>query len=138
MRSVYIQSFEHLNKVGFRAIMNSKLEEQKSVTKLLLLEVEKPCHIFSRMKKSFSKACTSFKWQLLFQPQYSQDLSTLSPTTPKVALISAINQYLGSRSTSGNTKASTNMAKVYRRRWGVLLKKNKKNFEKYSSFLRKS
>ena len=38
MRIVYTQSFEHLNKVGVRATMDSKLEEQKSVIKFLLLE----------------------------------------------------------------------------------------------------
>ena len=49
MRCVFIQSFEHLNKVGVRATMDSKIEEQRSVIKFLLLEVEKPCNIFQRL-----------------------------------------------------------------------------------------
>ena len=57
MRSVYTQiSFEHLNKVGVRTTMGSKLKEQRSVIKFLLLEGEKPCHIFQRLQRSFSKA----------------------------------------------------------------------------------
>ena len=52
--------FEPLNKVGVKAIMDSKLEEQRSVIKFLLLEGEKPCHIFfQRLQKSFAKACIS-------------------------------------------------------------------------------
>ena len=39
-------SFEHLNKVGVRAAMDSNLEEQRSIIKFLLLDGEKPCHIF--------------------------------------------------------------------------------------------
>ena len=35
------------------------LEEQRSVIKFLLLEGEKPSHIFERLQKSFSKACIS-------------------------------------------------------------------------------
>ena len=42
MKSVYTQSFEHLNKVGVRATLDSKLQEQRSVLKFLLLESEKP------------------------------------------------------------------------------------------------
>ena len=50
-RSVYAQSFEHLNTVGVRATM----EEQRSVIKFLLLEGEIPCHIFQRLQKCFLK-----------------------------------------------------------------------------------
>ena len=46
VRSVYTLSFERLNKVDVRSTMNSMLEEQRSVIKFLLLEDEKPCHIF--------------------------------------------------------------------------------------------
>ena len=59
MGSVYIQSFEHLNKVGVKATMDSELENQRAVMKFLLLEGEKPCHIFQRLQKRFSKACIS-------------------------------------------------------------------------------
>ena len=65
VRSVYTRSSEHLNKVGIRATMRSKPEEQISVIKFLLSEGEKPCHIFQKLQKSFSKACISFTWQLL-------------------------------------------------------------------------
>ena len=54
---MYTGSFEHLNKLGVRATMESTLEEQRSVIKILLLEGEKPCHIFQRLQKSFSKGC---------------------------------------------------------------------------------
>ena len=53
LRSVYTQSFEHLNIVGIRATMDSRLEEQRSVIKLLLSEDEKPFHLFLRLQKSF-------------------------------------------------------------------------------------
>ena len=36
--------------------MDSKLDELRSAIKILLLEGEKPCHIFQRLQKSFSKA----------------------------------------------------------------------------------
>ena len=52
IRCMYTQSFEHLNKVGLRATMDSELEEQRS--KFLLLEDEKLCHIFQRLQKSLS------------------------------------------------------------------------------------
>ena len=52
MRGVHTQNFEHLNKVGVRATLDSKLEEQRSVIKFLLLEGEKHCH--------FSKAADFF------------------------------------------------------------------------------
>ena len=55
VRTVFTQSFEHLNKVSARATMNSK--EHSSVIKFLLLKGEKPCYIFQRLQKSFSKAC---------------------------------------------------------------------------------
>ena len=51
---MYIRSFEHLNKVEVRATTDSKLEEQRSVLRFLLLEGEKPCYIFQRLQKSFS------------------------------------------------------------------------------------
>ena len=35
--------------------MDSKLEEQRSEIKFLLLEGEKPCHIFQRLRKVFLK-----------------------------------------------------------------------------------
>ena len=54
--------------------MDSKPEEQRAVKQILLLEGEKPCHVFQKLQKSFSKACISFKWQLLPHPPYSQDL----------------------------------------------------------------
>ena len=56
---MYTQSFEHFNKVGVRATMDSKLEGQRSVIKFRHLEGEKPCHIFQRVQKSVSKACIS-------------------------------------------------------------------------------
>ena len=52
--NVYTQNFEHLNKIGVRATMDSKLEEQISVIQFL-----QPCHIFQSLQKSFSKACIS-------------------------------------------------------------------------------
>ena len=39
--------------------MDYKLVEQRSLTKFLLLEGEKPCHIFQRLQKFFSKVCKS-------------------------------------------------------------------------------
>ena len=36
--------------------MGSKLEEHRSVIKFLLLEGEKPCHIFQRLQRGFSEA----------------------------------------------------------------------------------
>ena len=59
MRSVYTQNFEHLNKVGIWATMDSKLEEQRAVIKFLLLEGERPCQFFQRLQTSFCKACIS-------------------------------------------------------------------------------
>ena len=53
MRSVYTQSFEHLNKLGVRATIDSKLEEQRTVINFLVLEGEKPCHIFSKIAEKF-------------------------------------------------------------------------------------
>ena len=50
MKSVYTQSFEHLNKVGVRAAMNSKLEKWRSVIKFLILDGEKPFHIFQMLQ----------------------------------------------------------------------------------------
>ena len=50
------------NKVGVKSTLDSKLEKQRSVIKVLLLEDDKPCHIFQRLQKSFfffSKACIS-------------------------------------------------------------------------------
>ena len=40
LRSVDAQSFEHLDKVGVRATMDAKLEEQRFVIKFLPLEGE--------------------------------------------------------------------------------------------------
>ena len=49
-RSVYIRIFEHLNWVCvYVSTMDSKLEEQRSIKTILLLEGEKPCHIFQRV-----------------------------------------------------------------------------------------
>ena len=79
MRSVYTRRFENLNKVEetcVMATMDCKLEEQKSVIKFLLLEDEKPCHIFQCLQKTFFKVCISFKLQLLSYPPYSQDLAS--------------------------------------------------------------
>ena len=45
-------SFEHLM-VGARATMDSELEEQTSATEFLLLEGEKPCHIFQKVAVFF-------------------------------------------------------------------------------------
>ena len=53
MINVYTLSFEHLKKVGVRATMDSRLEEQISVIKFLHLEGEKPCHIFKDCRKYF-------------------------------------------------------------------------------------
>ena len=51
--------------------MDSKLGEQRSVIKLLLLEGEKPCHIYQRLQKIFSKACvccsTFYSWVSQFK-----------------------------------------------------------------------
>ena len=70
VRSVYTRRFEHLNKVGVRATTDAKLEKQRAVIKFLLLEVKKPCHIFQRLQKSFSKArifrSTFYSWVLQF------------------------------------------------------------------------
>ena len=56
MRSVYTQSFEHLNKVGVGATMDSLSWRNRDLyiykkKKILLLEGEKPCHIFQRLQK---------------------------------------------------------------------------------------
>jgi hypothetical protein len=40
--------------IGVSAIMDSLLEEQRSVIKFPVAEGEKPCHIFQRLKKRFS------------------------------------------------------------------------------------
>ena len=83
MRSVYTQSFEHSNKVGVRATMDSKLEEQRCVIKFLLLEGEKPSHIFQRLQKSFSKACTSrstfYSWVSQFREGRTDERNKLRP-----------------------------------------------------------
>ena len=55
MKSVYTRSFEHLNKLGVWATIDSKLGEQRSVIKFLLLEGKESCHIFQRLQRSFSK-----------------------------------------------------------------------------------
>ena len=51
--------------------MELELEEQRSVVKFLLLEGKKPCHIFQRLQKSFSKACvyrpTFYSWDSQFR-----------------------------------------------------------------------
>ena len=39
--------------IGVSSIMDSLLEEQRSVIKFLVAEGEKPCHIFQRLKKDF-------------------------------------------------------------------------------------
>ena len=78
--------------------------------KFLLLESEKPCHIFQRSQKSFSKACIAWKWQLLSHPLYCQDLAYCD-------------FYLFPQSKKGLLE--TNM------RVRNTLKKNKKNFWKY-------
>ena len=53
MRNVYTQSFEYLNMVGIRAIMDAKLEEQRSIIKFLLLEGEKSAKFFKCFWKFF-------------------------------------------------------------------------------------
>ena len=55
MRKVCTRSSESLNKVGVRAAMDSKLEEQRSVIKSMFLEGEKPCHIFQSCRQVFLK-----------------------------------------------------------------------------------
>ena len=51
--------------------MDSKLEKQRSVIKLLLLEGQKPCDIFQSLQKSFFKACisrsTCYSWVSQFR-----------------------------------------------------------------------
>ena len=49
-----VRSFVHLNKVGVRATIVSKLKEQRSI-KFLLFEGEKHCHIFKGGRKVFLK-----------------------------------------------------------------------------------
>ena len=85
--------------------MDSKLEEQRSVIKFLLLESEKPGHIFQSLQNFFSKVYKSFKWQLLSRPPYSHDLApcdlsllpelkrrlTGNKYKTRAALISAVN-----------------------------------------------
>jgi hypothetical protein len=39
--------------IGVSSIMDSLLEEQRSVIKFLVAEGEKPCYIFQRLKKDF-------------------------------------------------------------------------------------
>ena len=52
---MYTQSFEHLNKVGVRVTMDSMLEEQRSVIKFHLPEVENLVIIFKGCRKVFLK-----------------------------------------------------------------------------------
>ena len=53
------QSFEHLDKVGVRATMEAKLEEQRFVIKFLPLDGEQPCYI------EYSAYSDSFGWKIL-------------------------------------------------------------------------
>ena len=53
MRSMYTRSIEHLNEAGVRATMDSKVEEQRSVIKFLLLEHEKALPHFSKVAAFF-------------------------------------------------------------------------------------
>jgi hypothetical protein len=39
--------------IGVSSIMDSLLEEQRSVIKFLVAKGEKPCHIYQRLKKEF-------------------------------------------------------------------------------------
>ena len=52
MRSVKI-CFEHLNKLGVRATMDSKLEEHRSVIQFLFLEGKKTLLHFSKVAEKF-------------------------------------------------------------------------------------
>jgi hypothetical protein len=45
--------------IGVSSIIDSLLEEQRSVIKFLVAEGEKPCNIFQRLKKRFSEKCVS-------------------------------------------------------------------------------
>jgi transposase len=45
--------------IDVSSIMDSLLEEQRSVIMFLVAEGEKPCHIFQRLKKGFSDKCVS-------------------------------------------------------------------------------
>ena len=47
--------------MGVRATMDSKQGEQRSVIKFLLLECEKPCHIFKDCRNFFLKPVQPFK-----------------------------------------------------------------------------
>ena len=123
MRSVYARSFEHLNKVGIRASMNSKLEEQRAVINFLLLEDETSCHIVfkSCMKVFFIKpvysssgnCCPTRRTAKTLHPTFPLPPPPLPPTAPcefylfpelKPRLTGnnyeTVNRYVSSRSTS--------------------------------------
>ena len=63
---MYTERCDHSKKIGGRATMDSKLEDQRSIIKFLLLGGEKPCNIFQRLQTSFSKTCmfrsTVYRW----------------------------------------------------------------------------
>ena len=100
--------------IGVWAAMDSKWEERRSVIKFLLLEDGKSCHIFQRMQKSFflKPACPSMAnvvppfvqprpcpLQLFFVSRTEKRLAGNKYET-SAALISAVNRYLSSRSSS--------------------------------------
>ena len=61
------------------ATRDSKLEEQRAVIQILLLEGEIPCHSFQRLQKSFSEACvyrlTFYSWI----SQFREDRTSVRP-----------------------------------------------------------
>ena len=55
MRSVYTQNSEHLNKLGVRATMDSKLEEQRSVLNACFQRVKNLASFFKGCRNVFLK-----------------------------------------------------------------------------------
>ena len=55
----------------------TKLEEQRSLIKFLLLEGEKLRHIFQRLQTSFSKACISFSTFYSWVSQLREDMTSM-------------------------------------------------------------
>ena len=108
--------------------MDSKLEEQRSVIKFLLYEGEKPCHIFQKLQKSFSKKHI-LQVAIVVQPSIQPrpcplQLLFVSRTEKKacwnkyetrVVLISAANQCLSSRSTSWFAEGIQKLSRIWQK-----------------------
>jgi transposase len=70
---VYTQFFALRYMIGVSSIMDSLLEEQRSIINFLVAEGEKPCHIFQRLTKIFSDKCVSRSTFYNWVSQFRED-----------------------------------------------------------------